>query len=289
MGTRNQSYNPLLKSYPDSEKINRLSIGAEAFYVRLVACTDDAARYWADPAIVMARLYTLRMVNGTVTVHDIDAWIKELAREALIEVYMVEGRRYLQMTNPFKTFRSDVKKNIVFPARNESGTNAGRTRNESGTAGESQQNEHVTLDPDPHQTHTTPDPDTINQSPAANGVVKDKPPDDASRVPIPEPLDTEPFRKAWQDWIDDRRDRKKKMTVRAATLQLSRLLELGHDRAITAIEHSVANGYTGIFEPRGSGGFSGGTANGSGNGAAHRRAEQHAREFEEPALQIPRL
>lgn len=119
MATRNQAYNPLLKSYPDSEKLNRVSIPAEAFYLRLLAQSDDAGRYWADPPIVLARLYTLRMVNGTATADDIKGWIAELRRENLIKTYRVEGRLYLELIEVFKTLRKDVKPHYVFPAEQD--------------------------------------------------------------------------------------------------------------------------------------------------------------------------
>ncbi len=53
---RSNRFNPLLKSYPDSEKVNSCSIGAEMLYVRLVAATDDHARYYGDPRMIAAKL-----------------------------------------------------------------------------------------------------------------------------------------------------------------------------------------------------------------------------------------
>jgi len=80
-------------------------------------------------------------------------------------------------------------------------------------------------------------------------VEKKPPPLPPESVPIPPLLDTETFRQHWSDWIIDRKERGKKMTARAAKEQLTKLQEIGHDRAITAIKHSIASGYTGVFEP----------------------------------------
>jgi len=74
---------------------------------------------------------------------------------------------------------------------------------------------------------------------------------DVSHVKIPEALDTKSFREAWQDWIEYRRERKPKVTAQAAKAQLKKLTELGNDRAIAAIENSIASGYQGIFERTG--------------------------------------
>lgn len=67
-------------------------------------------------------------------------------------------------------------------------------------------------------------------------------------VPIPPDLDTVPFREAWDLWARHRRA-KGSWTVVAAERQLAKLATLGTERAIAAINHSVEQGYTGLFEP----------------------------------------
>jgi len=68
---------------------------------------------------------------------------------------------------------------------------------------------------------------------------------------IPLLLQTPDFLKAWADFDHYRRQGKKKKewTARAKELALERCLELGTERAIAAIKHSMLNGWTGIFEP----------------------------------------
>jgi hypothetical protein len=143
---RREAYNPLLKSYPDSDKVNAVSIGAETLYTRLIAASDDAGRYYGDAKWVMARLYTARMVAGQVTAKDVESWIAELAAVGLLQRYRINGDAYVELVDVYKTLRKDVKPQVVFPQPlPESVTDTGRARNEN-----------VTLDP--HQTHTTPDP-----------------------------------------------------------------------------------------------------------------------------------
>ena len=88
-----KSYNPLLKSYPDSEKINRVSEGAEVLYVRLLAASDDDHHYYADAGRVLAKLFTERMLAGVVTEEMVDDRISELVRGDLIRLYEVVGKR----------------------------------------------------------------------------------------------------------------------------------------------------------------------------------------------------
>ena len=66
---------------------------------------------------------------------------------------------------------------------------------------------------------------------------------------IPPTLDTPEFREAWREYIAHRRDLRHRLTPRSARMQLRKLAAIGPERAVAAIEHSIANGYRGIFEP----------------------------------------
>ncbi len=67
-------------------------------------------------------------------------------------------------------------------------------------------------------------------------------------------LDTAAFRTAWALWEQHRRERKPKLTPTARKLAIKKLLAIGPQRAVAAIEHSIANGWQGIFEANGNGG-----------------------------------
>ena len=78
-----------------------------------------------------------------------------------------------------------------------------------------------------------------------------KPEQKPATVPIPPAINTPAFRKAWADWIADRRARKiKKYSEDGARRQLAHLAAMGEDAAIRAIEFSIANQYQGIFPPK---------------------------------------
>jgi len=70
------------------------------------------------------------------------------------------------------------------------------------------------------------------------------------KTPLPPlPFDSDRFRETWEAWKTHRKESGKKLTPTSVSRQLAKLKEIGEERAIAAIEHSVANGYQGIFEP----------------------------------------
>lgn len=78
--------------------------------------------------------------------------------------------------------------------------------------------------------------------------------------PIPEKLNTSPFIKAWNDWLENRKNQRKPVTPAAATRQFNFLLTLGPINAIRSIDQSIMNGWTGLFNVD--------NRNGNGNGHA---------------------
>jgi Helix-turn-helix domain len=93
---------------------------------------------------------------------------------------------------------------------------------------------------------------------------------------VPLILQTPGFLKAWADFDEYRRNGKKKKewTHRAKELTLEECLRLGETRAITAINHSICNGYTGMFEPR----------NGNGSHSHKQKRDHRTDEFVLPKL-----
>lgn len=71
---------------------------------------------------------------------------------------------------------------------------------------------------------------------------------DAASVELP--FSTTEFREAWQSFVQHRIEKRNALTPTAAKRQLAQLREIGENRAIIAIRHSVAQGWTGIFEPK---------------------------------------
>lgn len=98
-------------------------------------------------------------------------------------------------------------------------------------------------------------------------------------------VDTE-FRDAWEEWVRYRRERKAALTETGAKRQLKTLKEMGHDRAIRAIQHTIFKGWQGLREPDRDAGP------GTGNGRAETRQQVDRRtrregEYEQPKRDPP--
>lgn len=73
---------------------------------------------------------------------------------------------------------------------------------------------------------------------------------DATSIELPENLKTDTFKKAWENWQQHRKEKKIKITPLAAKMQIKQCSEWGEGRAVAAIEHSIRNGYQGIYEEK---------------------------------------
>jgi len=72
----------------------------------------------------------------------------------------------------------------------------------------------------------------------------------AEMPPIPDCLNLPAFTAAWDDYQTHRREIKKPLTPLAAKKQLNQLERWGLQRAIVAIDHSIAKGWQSIYEPK---------------------------------------
>lgn len=72
---------------------------------------------------------------------------------------------------------------------------------------------------------------------------------DIKNPPYPPQLDTPEFRAAWSDWAAHRKGIGHPLTPEAARRQLKALAEMGPARALAALDHSIRQGYRGVFEP----------------------------------------
>jgi hypothetical protein len=63
------------------------------------------------------------------------------------------------------------------------------------------------------------------------------------------PFESEAFRKAWEEWKQHRKEMRKPITPLSVVKSLGDLRNMGEARALEAINHSIKNGWQGIFEP----------------------------------------
>jgi hypothetical protein len=76
-----------------SDNLDALTWYEEVFFYRLIVCCDDYGRMDARPAILRARLFPLKSVTDA----QIEKALQSLRSAAMIDLYAVDGRSYLQM------------------------------------------------------------------------------------------------------------------------------------------------------------------------------------------------
>ncbi len=78
---------------------------------------------------------------------------------------------------------------------------------------------------------------------------------------FPEKLNTTAFSSTWAEWVTHRQELKKKLTPSTVSKQLAKLAAWGPTKAIQAIENSISNGWSGLFDPDGRRSGNGATSN----------------------------
>ena len=90
-----------------SDKVDKLSMGAEVFYRRLLSKVDDHGTFDGRPAILRAHLYPLRI--DSVSADDCAQWLTECVEAGLLVAYENDGKPYLQVLNTQWVARSAPK------------------------------------------------------------------------------------------------------------------------------------------------------------------------------------
>lgn len=91
-----------------SEKVCSLSWDAETFYRRLMSIVDDFGRYYANPKLLRAACYPLQL--DQVSDADVGKWLSKSRKAALVSVYEVEGKQYLEILNFKQQVRAKASK-----------------------------------------------------------------------------------------------------------------------------------------------------------------------------------
>jgi len=112
---KREPWNPLLISYPESEKVNKITPFAETLYTRLLAKCDDRANFYGDVALILAHLYSIRWKRRQINKGKVAKLLSELLREKLVYLYTVRDETYLHIINCKKHLRSDINRDWRFP------------------------------------------------------------------------------------------------------------------------------------------------------------------------------
>jgi hypothetical protein len=107
--------NRILRDYTDSYRVNQLSADAECLFIRLLTKVDDFGRFTADPSVLLASAYPLRVAN--LTPEFIRDRLEECRHAGLVDIYEVDGKRYLTI----ERFRNVPRaKESKYPAKGDS-------------------------------------------------------------------------------------------------------------------------------------------------------------------------
>ena len=86
-----------------SERVDMLTAEGEVFYRRLMSVVDDFGRHSANPKLVRAACYPLKL--DVVKDAHVVQWMHECVGAKLLLVYEVEGKQYLEIAD----FRQQVR------------------------------------------------------------------------------------------------------------------------------------------------------------------------------------
>lgn len=204
-----------------SEQIVECSTNARLQFLGLLVFSDDGGRHPAS----IKRLKMEAWPGDSCSLKDVEKWQEELISAGLVGEYeTTEGKRLWWVTGWEKHQRVD-KPNIKFRGPFDDGS---------------------TITRQPFGDRSPPESNGVE----SNGVESNKEPP----TPFPDfpTLNTEAFQQTWCRWQLHRREIKHPLKPTQAKSQLKMLADLGHDRAIAMIEHTIAMGWQGLREADGS-------------------------------------
>jgi hypothetical protein len=105
------------ESVCSSDNLDRLSWFEEVLFYRLIVNCDDFGRMDARPAIIRARLFPLKSLTDS----QIEKALTSLRSAAMIDLYEVDGRSYLQMRT-WNRHQSIRAKKSKYPAPDDVNT-----------------------------------------------------------------------------------------------------------------------------------------------------------------------
>lgn len=98
--------NRILRDWTASEKIDLLTSSAEVFFTRLIMKADDHGCFHANPKLLKAALFPLREVPDS----HIEEWLGECSYHGIIQIYSIDGKRYLKIVDFRQRLRTMVSK-----------------------------------------------------------------------------------------------------------------------------------------------------------------------------------
>lgn len=235
--------------FPQSQSVGNLTRDARLLFLLLFTVADDSGTARGNSRMLASLLYPYDKGVDDL----INDWLHELEAEGMVDLYVVDGTEYLRLTNWHKHQKVDKPSASKFPPFDESSRRLanprGGIKDQGSRIKEGDQGGDASKLATPARAPAkAPEPPPPPAAPAPKPS-KARPGFDAGAIELPAWLD----RDTWLLWCADRKKRGKPITEAAAGLQLKNLDKLRAQgfKAEAVIEHSIANGYQGLFPPRG--------------------------------------
>lgn len=206
--------NRLLRDWTGSEAVDQLSEGAEVFFTRLIMKADDFGCYYGNPKILSSTLYPLKKIAHERIIKLRD----ECAKAGVIQVYSVDGKDYLCIPNFGQRLRAMNRK---FPEPPE-----------------------TTLRSD--DCHVSDNCQTDDSRREEKGREVEDEVEVEEKGSADAPFGGELLRK-WFEWEKHRKEKRATLTPTAREKQIKLLGARPPNEAISILDYSLENGYTGLF------------------------------------------
>lgn len=214
-------YRRLYSGFTKGQRINKLSLQAEAWFWRVMATADDFGNADAEPGLCLAATVGRR---AGITLSLISKWLEEMRESGLIQMYADEsGDKYLHIIG-FEAMQpagKNGKRVCRFPRPDESRI---IQNNPDFLDSSSASHSHSHSD-----NHTDPHSDTDAQASAM-------------------PFTSDEFKKAMSDLEKHRKEIRHKITDETRKEMYAEFARWGEARTIAAIRLSIRKGWRGVFE-----------------------------------------
>lgn len=233
--------------------LRRLSDSTQLLAIGLLNYADDHGYFWAAPSLVRSALCPF--TDDSVSVQTS---LIQLAKVGFIELrkhethgeigWIVNFTKHQKVNRPNSSSIKDYWKQAdslnIQCVITEPSLNTQCRNKEEGIRNKEKENSSAPSAP--------VDIVPVSTEPALAPKPPEKPPRERSPAvlaEIPDNLRTEAFHAAWERWQQHRREKKKPVTPTNAFMLLKKLADMGPERAVIAIDHSITHGWQGIFEP----------------------------------------
>lgn len=215
----------MVRDWTDSQKMDGISAEAERLFVRLIMKADDYGRFHADPRIVRGLCFPL---HDNLRTEHVGRWLNELHHRNLIFRYEIGAQALLAIINFGQRLKQSRAKFPELPGENKDWLpTSGNFRELPGSWQKdvSQEEEEV----------------EVEEEEKTNDVW----------AGLPEALNTQDFKAAWESFVKYRRDAGfRKLKPVSVVKQWEEMAAWGLPGALQSIEQTIRKGWQGLFAPK---------------------------------------